>query len=461
MKKFVLITVVLCMAAVAQAALSTKSSFNFSHRNWEGGTVPSAINGTTSDGSWTSDGGILTIAQNGVKGDAGMNNYNSGTTIADIGYTMEMRFQITADAPGTALEVIFAGNDTNGVHHNYYSIFIDATTIANYNASPFITGLDFTDDFHTLRLAYSGDIAGTEDDYEIHMWIDDVEVAAPATQTAAMHYDRQWFGGNGWVGSTAVGAGNTVDIDYYRIDTTGGYAPELPAALPLKNSIHFSHKNWEGDAVPSAVSGTTSDGSWTSDGNILTIAQNGATGDAGMNNYNSGTTIADIGYTMEMRFQITADAPGTALEVIFAGNDTNSVHHNYYSIFIDATTIANYNVSPFITGFDFTNGFHTLRLAYSGDIAGTEDDYEIHMWIDRVEVAAPTTQTTAMHYDRQWFGGNGWVGSTAVGAGNTVDIDYYRIDTTGGYAHAPIPVPSSLVLLVLGALSGLCRRRLR
>jgi hypothetical protein len=97
--------------------------------------------------------------------------------------------------------------------------------------------------------------------------------------------------------------------------------------------------------------------------------------------------------------------------------------------------------------YDNTDGFHVFRVAQK------ENTDLFQIWRDNVllgEYAAPGTTTGA---------GSMYFGDPSSGSGSfvgTVDVDYYRF-TKGGFA--PIPEPSTLILLVGGLLSLVLWRR--
>ena len=89
------------------------------------------------------------------------------------------------------------------------------------------------------------------------------------------------------------------------------------------------------------------------------------------------------------------------------------------------------------------DGFHVFRLAQEG----SPNNGEITMWRDGVVIATGFNADFAHPAVTFQFGD---IGGNYSAEGGTVEVDYFRW-TTG--AFAPIPEPSSVILMLLGFCS--------
>ncbi len=193
------------------AIVATKNSADFNTKNHEGNSVPSAISGDISD--WTVDGsGNYFIQHDGVDGAAG----SSGSLAAATGWTMEIRLKVIDTAATGDVLTIALGDGHNG---HYTVLNIREGAIANAQGVS-LRNYNFVDDFVTIRYAREG-IGGEE-----KLWVDGVVTANPSHSAHTLN--RQWFGDlGGGIGND----GKEVLVDYFRLDTTGAYAPG-PVSVP-------------------------------------------------------------------------------------------------------------------------------------------------------------------------------------------------------------------------------------
>ena len=443
----VLVVGVLLVGGVANAAITaTRDSADFDTKSWEGGSVPAPVWGDLSD--WSASGGNYLMVQDGTDGVAG----SGGAFSSAAGWTAEWRMKLdpanlptSFDVAGrAAMNVLLVDDSTSAGHFQVLAMgrnnagqFVVFDNVAG-NALLFKGGL--LEDFHTVRLA----VEGSGGDDEIKLYVDGVEVASPAGAVNGS-YNRQWFGDEG-----AVVSSGTAIVDYFRYDTTGAYAP-VPIPWPTKHSIDFDTKNWEGNSVPAPVLGDLSD--WSASGGNYVMVQDGTDGMAG----SGGAFSFFTGWTAEWRMKLDpANLPThypnarAAMDVHLA-DDSDLAGH--FQILCMGRNLAGEFVVFDLWGTTllFAGGlldeFHTVRLAVGGGVNG-----DIKLYVDGAEVTAPTGGVNA-GYNRQWFGDEG-----AVVSSGTAIVDYFRYDTTGAYA-IPVPGPATVVLLALGSLLVLFRKR--
>lgn len=238
------------------------------------------------------------------------------------------------------------------------------------------------------------------------------------------------------------------------------------AAAAVLDSSLFNHK-YEGDVVPVTDSNGVTTPSYatgapdisgpSSDGNIMTYQNTVGTGggywESNSSIWAGGTNpVSDAnGSTIEFSIKVGTDAtagPWGAFQV-FARDSGSGSNGNP----------AHLAVGPSMTGYRTSGGsiavldtnsntdaFHTFRIAQDPDSGN------LWVWRDGILLLAGGTDlwaSTGAAY--MFFGdGGGYVG------GPTMELDYFRWDSTGAYA--PIPEPASLALIGLGTLLMFKRR---
>jgi len=214
------------------------------------------------------------------------------------------------------------------------------------------------------------------------------------------------------------------------------------AITTTKDSADFNTRNWEGDSVPGALWGDLSD--WSVSGGNYVMTQDGVDGVAG----SSGAFNSVTGWTAEWRMKLDPGnlptsydvAPRAAMVVHLADESTSAGH--FQVLAMGRNDAGEFVVFDNVSGNTllFEGGrldeFHAVRLAMKG-IGG---DSEIRLYVDDVEVTAPTGAVN-VGYNRQWFGDEG-----AVVSSGTAIVDYFRYDTTGAYA-IPGPTQSTVILI--------------
>lgn len=182
----------------------------------------------------------------------------------------------------------------------------------------------------------------------------------------------------------------------------------------------------------------------------------GAVSHYGGNNWRHAYSSVANGYTIEARMQVVqpTDARHDIGIYVTPTTSDQSAFLNFNNDNVNWLDLGNGYPGPG-AGTDFastnTDAFHTLRLAF-------DPASGFSIWRDNVLL---TENVFGYGGDTPDPNNNitvylGAIGGAWQDASNTrVDIDYVRIDTTGGYA--PIPEPAALSLIGLGALA--LRRR--
>ena len=415
MKK-VLISVSLSVAAVltvlmpdAGAAITTiKSSDDFNIKAFEGDSVPTGgdiVLGNVDD--WSVSNGVYVIDQDGNTGGAGKN----GQFTTANGWTMEVRFKVIDTAAVGDVFQLMLGDDFDG---HYTVLGIDEGEVSDLaGGAGTLAAKDLTDGFHVLRYARE---AG---DGEEKLWLDKVERSLPGHMDGA--YNRQWMGDL----SGPIDDGK-IEVDYFRLDNTGGYA--VDPAFDAKSSDDFNIKAFEGDSVPTGgdiVLGNVDD--WSVSNGVYVIDQDGNTGGAGKN----GQFTTANGWTMEVRFKVIDTAAVGDVFQLMLGDDFDG---HYTVLGIDEGEVSDLaGGAGTLAAKDLTDGFHVLRYARE---AG---DGEEKLWLDKVERSLPGHMDGA--YNRQWMGDL----SGPIDDGK-IEVDYFRLDNTGGYAHVPLPIGMLVII---------------
>lgn len=225
-----------------------------------------------------------------------------------------------------------------------------------------------------------------------------------------------------------------VTIVLLMVAVVGVWATGADAAITeIKDSANFNIKEFEGDSVPTAVYGTMD---WTVDGGNYVIVQDGDDGMAGKSDEFAYAT----GWTVETRFKVTVNPTDHVYQLIVGDSSQE------YGLWISDSQIYDYGSGNAYLC-DFTDDFHTLRVAQEGNGGETK------VYVDDVDTGLAVASTGGSN-NWQWFGdGTGHIYD------GTVLVDYFRMDSTGGYA--PIPEPATMVLLGLGGIGVLIRRKRR
>lgn len=228
----------------AQVVLTERASGDFSSAlsQYEGDALPSAsgyaagfgpessfastsggiLNFDTTDGSESTNSNRLIYTRNGFAIDQ------------SVGYTFEVRARVNAIEPITApassqgFRVFAIGPDAGGGSISEIVIQDDQLVVRDGNDGFVAFAHDFTDDFHTVRVAK---LANSTD---FQVYLDDTIIGTTFTLlsggTAA---GRLRFGND------VTSAEINVDLDYIRFDNTGAFAPAI-IPEPTSYAILFS-----------------------------------------------------------------------------------------------------------------------------------------------------------------------------------------------------------------------------
>ena len=203
------------MSGTVGAAITTiRDSADFNLKSWEGDSVPAPANGSLTD--WSVDGnGNYVAVMTDVEGALGGNGLASGTT----GWTVETRLKIDPNNLPSAKAIEFQfGDDTTNPHWVLAAIGnvgdnYQVWETGNLNAPQWTGGS--VGEFMTFRVAVEG---GNGD---VRWYANGTDIGTIPGLEADLN--RQWLGDMGGLVSDG-----TVVVDYFRMDTTGAYAP--PAA---------------------------------------------------------------------------------------------------------------------------------------------------------------------------------------------------------------------------------------
>ncbi len=214
----------LAFAGCTLSAATVKDSADFSGK-LEMNSVPAPIYQASK--GWTSDGDVLTV-NNAQNGDGAFGW--SGALQNSKGYTIELRFRITqVNTPGasaSALKYTFQmqgadGSGTLALHSINIGKPLADAQLGVYNPSGTLGFAITSNEWHTLR------IADEPNSNDMLIWSDGVQITGFDWKSMNNTVNRAWAGDLG------VGVVDGVyDVDYFRVDTTGAYAPPAPA-LPV------------------------------------------------------------------------------------------------------------------------------------------------------------------------------------------------------------------------------------
>lgn len=226
--------------------------------------------------------------------------------------------------------------------------------------------------------------------------------------------------------------------------TIFSFSASMASAALMKSSADFNHK-YEGDyPVPNYTQNGAFSTSPSSDGNVLTFA-NAASGGGYFESIDWPAVDNNTGWTLEWRAQILDDAAegqGTFQVAVGDGVGYRAFRENKNSYTTRFPTDATLDSSS------NTDTFHIYRVAREPGSA----DWLV--WRDGISLGPVTQSANAGGAEFLDIGS----GATNIG-GPTVKLDYFRFDTTGAYA--PVPEPSSLLLLAAGGMFMWCRTGIR
>lgn len=429
-------------------AFTPKSSFDFVHKYEADSNLPTVEDSGAGKTNWTlfdhaavdagftvSDGALsystmATIAggdwfysNSAVSGSAWAAEIDESTS-----FTVEFRAKVTdGDGAVPGLHITTSAGSDQKI---WLTVTPDqVATSDGYTIKPLGFG-DNATDYHTFRMAYDAV------DKNFTFWRDDVRIADDvlATTTGVVYL------GFGDMSSSGSGA---AEIDYFRWDATGAYAPEVelqPAYTPpstTKSSANFNYKyemdvnptnpvlvdhdsngvadwnNWSGSSAQVSVSG----------GKML--MPDGASLDSGIDNANAfwpttGFTASE-GFTFETSLEVLQQNEGTeelpilgAIAFVFALSDSNEL----ISMFIGKDSIT-WDNNLLVSDINNADSQHVFRIARDSNADGGR----WWLWRDE-ELLTPEGTLSSQSYPRNamYFGPG--ISSKTSGS---VEIDYVRL----------------------------------
>lgn len=206
--------------------------------NDNGATTPAYNSGGTFNSGPTTDGDIMTYltadTASGGFFESNSNVWNVGSTNGvdnANGWTIEVRVKIgndeTAEAADGSFQIFGRDNGSRTSSGRRTSTKIGrskmtwASNSSNQNVS--LDTSDNTDGFHIFRIAQeAGSNLG-------HFWRDGIELGSTSGQGYGSNESSTLSSGDMfWASGSSALFGSTISIDYFRFDTTGAYAPEVP-----------------------------------------------------------------------------------------------------------------------------------------------------------------------------------------------------------------------------------------
>ena len=458
------------MVSPSHAVLTTLDSLDFAHAYEANSDLPSIEDSGAGNTNWvffdhsavnsgfavdTSTGTLSYSTMSTLLGGDWFYSSGSGSTWAtEVGastsYTIEFNAKVTGgagDAPG--FHLVTADADNNKI---WMLVAPDHVATSNGSTDNSLGGYDNATAFHTYRMAFDS----TVDEFTI--WRDNVRIGEniSATTTGAAYL--------GFGDLTSVGSG-AAEIDYFRWDATGAYAPVdevLPTYTPPASQVDstsFAYK-YEMDANPTVVdydgNGAADWDSWANasatvsfadgkmimpDGSALTSGLDSTTGI-----WTTQGFTAEEGFTVEFSLEVLSqmisrdqDATASAFCITFALSDSTEL----CPIFVGEDAVAWWANSNFaLTDVDNADGQHAYRVSRDSDVDGGR----WWLWRDG-ELLTPEGTLAQFNYTRNatYFGPG-----TSSSSSGSVAIDYLRMDES---ASSPVPEPSTVVLLLAGLLS--------
>ncbi|QQL44943.1 PEP-CTERM sorting domain-containing protein [Sulfuriroseicoccus oceanibius] len=152
-------------------------------------------------------------------------------------------------------------------------------------------------------------------------------------------------------------------------------------------------------------------------------------------------------WTMEVRFAKVSGTQGS--NGWFGIATANLSESNSSAVYVLDDRIRLNGGADYLVGTDFSTGFHTVRVAHDAV------DNAYYYWVNDVllntDLSTPIAGTNGGSFDNNTF-----IGDFSGSLSGEWQIDYVRVDTE---ALAAVPEPSAAVLLGLGGLAMILRRR--
>ncbi len=153
-------------------------------------------------------------------------------------------------------------------------------------------------------------------------------------------------------------------------------------------------------------------------------------------------------WTLEVSMRKTSGTQGAKGWFGIATANSGESNSSAFEIHDDRVSLT--GGADYLAGSDFSSGFQTIRIAH--DAVDNAYYYWVNGTLLNADLSTPIAGANGRAFDNNTFIGNY---SGDFGSGEW-EIDYIRIDTDAG---AAVPEPSSTVLLGLGGLALILRRR--
>ena len=153
-------------------------------------------------------------------------------------------------------------------------------------------------------------------------------------------------------------------------------------------------------------------------------------------------TWANGGFTVEFRAKVTSAVPDNqgAFAVLAQAVGASTTNHSFLNIGDDKTYWGEGGDAVALDNHDITDGFHVFRIAQAPGAT------TFHVWRDGILLS---DSVGASFPFPAFINGTLSLGDFGSGQTGTAEIDWIRF--TSGF-FAPVPEPSTMVLLALGGL---------
>ena len=401
---------------------------------------------TLSQGSYIDDFGWKPELENGI--------WKANSFSAANGFTIEARIKVISSTGSYGATMIGAGPEPQaGAPDSWLNIGGSEMVWSTNSPKQVLSTGNNTNDFHIFRLALNP----TTSSYDV--WRDGVQVGSSlpdAYSPSNNGLDRLYLGN---ISSLLAG---TTQWDYVRF-TEGYFEAPAPESMPQMNSSAFNWKyefegttadtpdnlDVDGNGHPDmmlfgdAGPGTVADGVMT----LSSYAVDDAVyGTSYIDDFDWKPTLTDGiwkshdfsgGFTIEARIKVNDDAGlYGATSIAAGGTDLSTGLDTWINVAANGVYLFGSSATPIAPELDNTDGFHVFRVAVDSATGRASLWRDGDLLVENL----PDIYSDAC-YKRIY------IGDITASTNGTVEYDYIRI-TDGAYA--PVPEPSTLVLLLAG-----------